>query len=111
MFLTVLFLSTLAPGILWQSHIPPAGTEKPVLILYTSQTCDACKDLAKDTLTDPRVIERINDFVPVHLTATNRSPVRWVPTILVLNREGGFVKRIEGLVSATELLAELKGIR
>ena len=82
---------------------------KPTMILFSSARCPACAMLA-DELVDTRVINMSTNFVPVigSRELDSQYGIRYVPTIVFTNSQGGEVHRIVGYRDSDTLMQEMQ---
>jgi thiol:disulfide interchange protein DsbD len=93
---------------------------KPVVIAFTPTWC--CAEVHRDMFPDPRVREEAKRFVAIAIDASddeeqevrrlqNKYGIVGLPTILVFDRDGREVSRLNNVVSPEELVAEMKKAR
>ncbi|WP_437631838.1 protein-disulfide reductase DsbD family protein [Sorangium sp. So ce854] len=116
-----------APGQLTWLHEEPVAAAKakaekrPLLVDFTADWCGACKQLDKDTFSDPRVMARAAHFVAVKVDATNdedpqvgavmgKYKVVGLPTVVIYDSTGAERKRFNDFVGPDVFLAALEGI-
>jgi thioredoxin:protein disulfide reductase len=101
-----------------------AKTEKrPLIIDFTAEWCAACKELAKETFSDPRVMEKAvaAKFVAVKVDATNdedpqvdavkgKYKVVGLPTVVIYDSTGKERKRFNEFVGPEPFLKAIEGI-
>ena len=101
-----------------------AETEKrPMMIDFTAEWCGACKEIAKETFSDPRVQQKAltAKFVAVKVDATNdedpqvdavkgKYKVVGLPTVVIYDSAGKERKRFNEFVGPEVFLAALEGI-
>jgi len=113
----------------WQPYTPQAlqaaiQQGKPVIIDFWATWCLACKELEHKTFSDPRVKERLKEFVtlqvdmttgkdPIAKEAYRRFEVRGLPTVIFIGRDGKERKelRLEGFEPPENFLRRLEQIR
>jgi thiol:disulfide interchange protein DsbD len=95
--------------------------KRPMIVDFTAEWCGACKKLAKETLSDPRVMQKASNFVAVKVDATNdedpqvdavkdKYKVKGLPTLVIYDSTGAERKRFNDFVPAEEFLAALDGV-
>ncbi len=96
--------------------------QKPVVIDVWAEWCAACIELDMTTFRDPRVVQRLKDFVTVKLDFTEETPERerlqkkysipGMPVLLFYSRSGEYLPDagLIGYHSADEFLAHLDKI-
>ncbi|MCC7553234.1 MAG: thioredoxin family protein [Methanobacteriaceae archaeon] len=87
---------------------------KPVMIFFTSDSCYYCDEFKDKTLSDDRVVSKINNeyiFVSVNIKNDPQSAQEFeaysTPTIVILNPEGDETFRLVGYKSPDEFLSSL----
>jgi thioredoxin:protein disulfide reductase len=97
-------------------------TEKrPLLVDFTAEWCGACKEMAKETFAEPRVMSKAGNFVAVKIDATNdedpavqavmaKYNVKGLPTVLLIDSSGKERKRFTEFVGPDRFLTEIEGI-
>ncbi len=106
-----------------QAGIEKAREEgKPVIIDVWADWCLACKELDHTTFRDPRVVQRLQDFVTIKFDFTRETEERehlqekynipGLPVLMFYNSEGEYRPdaRLTGYQSAEELLQHLDEI-
>jgi thiol:disulfide interchange protein DsbD len=94
---------------------------RPMIVDFTAEWCGACKTLAKETLSDPRVMAKAGNFVGVKVDATNdedpqveavkdKYKVVGLPTLVIYDSTGAERKRFTDFVPPEEFLAALEGV-
>lgn len=95
--------------------------KRPLLVDFTADWCGACKEMAKETFADPRVMQKAGHFVAVKIDATNdedpkvasvmeKYQVKGLPTVLLIGSDGKERKRFTEKVDADRFLTEIEGI-
>lgn len=94
----------------------------PVVIDAYADWCVACRELDAHTFSDPRVLERLSDFVAIKLDFTSQTAetrgmqrkygIVGLPTVIFLDSSGNELtsRRLLGFESADRFLARLEGI-
>lgn len=98
--------------------------KRPMMIDFTADWCAACKELAKHTFADPRVMEKAvaAKFVAVKVDATNdddpqvdavkgKYKVVGLPTVVIYDSTGKERKRFNEFVGPELFLAAIQGIQ
>jgi thioredoxin:protein disulfide reductase len=92
---------------------------KPLLLDFTAEWCGACKELARETFADPRVMREASRFVAVKVDATSdddpsvdqvkdKYHVLGLPTVIVLGADGQERARITEFVPPAQFLTALR---
>lgn len=95
------------------------GKHLPLIVDFTADWCVACHELDAMVFSDPRVVARLRNFVPLRLDVTVESTAKakldrygaaTLPAIVFVNAEGRLMEspRIYGLVSVEEFLETLQ---
>lgn len=98
-----------------------AREKRPLMVDFTATWCGACKELAKHTFSDPRVMERTGNFVAVKFDATDdedpqveqvkkKYNVVGLPTVVVYDSTGKERTRFTEFVPADKFLQAIEGI-
>lgn len=98
-----------------------AREKRPLMVDFTATWCGACKELAKHTFADPRVMERAGNFVAVKFDATDdedpqveqvkkKYNVVGLPTVVVYDSTGKERTRFTEFVPADKFLQAIEGI-
>jgi thiol:disulfide interchange protein DsbD len=96
-----------------------AKEKRPLMIDFTAEWCGACKELAKHTFADPRVMEKAGHFVAVKIDATEDEQLEAVkktygvvglPTVLIFDSDGKERKRFTEFVPPDRFLTAIEGI-
>jgi thiol:disulfide interchange protein DsbD len=116
-----------AAGIAWETGHEAGlararAQHKPVMIDFTAEWCQACKELERETYVDARVRAEVTRFVAIKLDATElddamnalfqRYAVLGLPTVVFIDSSGNVLRepRVTGFVPAErffELLAQV----
>lgn len=94
---------------------------RPLMVDFTAEWCGACKKLAKETFSDPRVMSKAGNFVAVKVDATNdedpqvdavkgKYKVVGLPTVVIYDSRGQERKRFNDFVGPDVFLTALDGI-
>ena len=90
-----------------------------IFVDFTAQWCLPCKMMEEKTFIHPEVMDVLrNEFVAVQYdiqasygaSLRNEYAIQSLPTILVLHPDGTELKRLQGSMSASELLTELYSV-
>ncbi|WP_437587587.1 protein-disulfide reductase DsbD family protein [Sorangium sp. So ce1000] len=117
-----------APRQLTWLHEEPVAVSKakaegrPLLVDFTAEWCGACKQLSKETFSDPRVMAKAAHFVAVKVDATDdedpqidavkgKYKVVGLPTVVLYDSTGAERKRFNDFVGPDVFLAALEGIQ
>jgi len=119
----VWWLEALPEGarIAWAEDYPVARalavrTRQPMLVDFGASWCGACGELDRHTFSDPRVIARARELVPVRVDLSPGSDTpekravlasydqRGLPLVVLHDRDGNEVARVTRFVNADELL-------
>jgi thioredoxin:protein disulfide reductase len=97
---------------------------RPLLVDFTADWCAACKEIAKETFSDPRVMEKAvaAKYVAVKVDATNdedpqvdavkgKYRVVGLPTVVIFDSTGQERKRFNEFVGPELFLSAMEGIR
>jgi thiol:disulfide interchange protein DsbD len=95
--------------------------KRPLLVDFTADWCGACKEMAKETFSDPRVMEKAAHFVAVKIDATDdedpqvdavkgKYKVVGLPTVVIYDSTGAERKRFNQFVGPEVFLAAIEGI-
>lgn len=95
--------------------------KRPLMVDFTADWCGACKELAKHTFSDPRVMEKTGGFVAVKVDATDdenpqveqvkgKYKVVGLPTVVIFDSTGKEHTRFTEFVGADKFLAAIEGI-
>lgn len=104
------------PSLNWNTNLTSAlqeskATNKPLFIDIYSTSCQVCKKLDENTLTDSKVQEKLKSNYVLLKIDSDKNPdvnskykIYGLPTILIVDSNGNEIKRIEGYVDASTLL-------
>ena len=93
---------------------------KMIVVDFTADWCLPCKMMDEYTFSNPKVIDVLRGkFVSVQydiesfdgIVLKDEYSIKSLPTVLVLHPDGTELKRMQGSMSASELLAELSSVR
>ncbi|WP_437324773.1 protein-disulfide reductase DsbD family protein [Sorangium sp. So ce381] len=116
-----------SPQLTWLHEEPVAVSKakaegRPLLVDFTAEWCGACKQLAKETFSDPRVMAKAAHFVAVKVDATDdedpqidavkgKYKVVGLPTVVLYDSTGAERKRFNDFVGPDVFLAAIEGIQ
>lgn len=99
------------------------GEKRPMIVDFTADWCGACKQLAKETFSDPRVMAKAtkSNFVAVKIDTTDdedpqihavkgKYKVVGLPTVVIYDSKGAERKRFNEFVGPDQFAAALEGI-
>lgn len=95
--------------------------KRPLMVDFTADWCGACKELAKHTFSDPRVMEKAGNFVAVKVDATNdedpqveqvkgKYKVVGLPTVVIYDSTGKEHTRFTEFVAADKFLTAIENV-
>lgn len=118
-------LSPLPGTINWETDID-AGFAKadqqnrPVIIDFTANWCEACKEIDKLTFSDSEVADEIKRFIPIRVDSTiineeifqiqYNYKILGLPTIIIFNSRGQEIKRINQIIPPQTMVKILQNI-
>lgn len=89
-------------------------TNKQIFAVFTADWCPACVELESRTLSKPEVQkEMARKYIPVKIDVdSNPQPssqyrIFSLPTMLIMDSNGNEIRRIEGYITANQLLSQL----
>lgn len=98
--------------------------KRPLLVDFTAEWCGACKELAKETFSDPRVQQKAlaANFIAVKVDATNdedpqvdavkgKYKVVGLPTVVIYDSNGQERKRFNEFVGPEPFLQAIEGVQ
>jgi thiol:disulfide interchange protein DsbD len=99
------------------------GEKRPMIVDFTADWCGACKQLTKETFSDPRVmatatksnfvavkIDTTDDEDPQILAVKGKYKVVGLPTVVIYDSNGDERKRFNEFVGPEQFAAALEGI-
>lgn len=87
---------------------------KPMLVFFTAQWCDFCKQMAKETFANEQVIDWSDRFVCIQVDADaepeicQQFHVRGYPTVQFLSSQGVPLNRVVGRRAADQLVSQMQ---
>ncbi|MEX2285898.1 MAG: thioredoxin family protein [Planctomycetaceae bacterium] len=103
---------------IFKAHDVSVKTDRPMLILISSEGCPPCLKLKSSTLSDPRIARFVNQaFVPVKLDFEKDAriieilEVEHIPTTVVLSPEADLLGRLVGYASVQDYYKALDKTR
>ena len=120
-------LASTGGGIVWQRDMDAAMhtaqvEQRPVIIDFTADWCEACHELERKTYLDPRVIFESRRFVMILLDVSaqieestewfDRYDILGLPAVLFINKEGKLQPelRVNGYVNADRFLTLMQHV-
>ena len=108
--------------IAWQASFEAAKQaaseeNKPVLVVFESNTCTYCKKMDKTTWTDQRVQDQTRGWVPVKVNGDQRRDlaaaygIQGYPTSVLISADGKPFAGREGYIEPTEFVSFLETSR
>jgi|SRR5689334_1125073 len=91
-------------------------THKPMLAYFTASWCGYCQDMHRDTWSNAKVAEALNDYIPVeidvdaHQDLAKRFNINGMPSYAVLDQQGNVVRFGEGYRDSGGFIAWLHEI-
>ena len=87
-----------------------ARTSKPLFLYFGAEWCPPCQDMKRTTWSDRQVETALRRFVPVkidvdaHPDLAVKYQVQPLPTFIIADKEGNEIRRIDGGMSADDLI-------
>lgn len=123
-----LWFSALPPGakIPWMEDYEAARAlaereNKPLLVDFGADWCQACGELDRYTFSDPRVVAEGRRFVPVRLDLSQRGVPGWevlasyeqrgLPLVVLHHKDGEESARVTGFIEAEQMLQLMRAVR
>jgi len=122
LYLSILFSFAYADSITWVKTYKDAlnlsiEKNKRVMLLITSPTCNWCKKMKRETLTDNEVIKEVNEnYISVELSRNSDEiidnfSIKRVPTTLFISKNGDLIKKVKGYWNAENFLSWLSDVK
>ena len=110
-----------AGSIDWLDRIPPAladaqARKVPVLVNVWAGWVLPCREMARTTYRDERVLREMESFVPAQVDVDTNKNFRWqyrleeYPSVLFLDDTGAEITRLSGAISAPILLDRMQRV-
>jgi thioredoxin:protein disulfide reductase len=116
-----------AEALAWERHdidgavARAASDKRPLIMDFTAAWCGACKELDKQTFSEPRVGQELSRFVAVKVDATNnddpkveallsRYKVVGLPTVVLFDSRGNEAARFNDFVPPDEFLKSVQRV-
>ncbi|MCK4871701.1 MAG: thioredoxin family protein [Phycisphaerales bacterium] len=108
-------------GITWHVRLADAqhaarASRKPIFVKFTTTWCPPCREMDRSTFPDEKVRASLASFEPVkvdgddHPDLMRQYGIRAYPTMLVLSPDGETLGRVEGGLSAEQLIRFLDAV-
>ncbi len=92
-------------------------THKPMLAYFTASWCGYCQDMHRNTWSNAKVADALNDYIPVeidvdtHQDLARRFNISGMPSYAVLDQQGNILRFGEGYRDSGGFIAWLREMR